>query len=202
MFKTITISFALLNAFTSFGQSFEGKIVYKTSYSAQQLTTMMGDTQDYFIKDGDYKSITNGTYVKWQLYINSDNKIYSKLTNSETLLWNDGASNPDSILKAEVNKGVLEVLGYKCDELILTCKSGVQKYYFNEKLGVDSKIFEKHQFGNWYFILTNTHSLPLKMIIEAREYNVESIATEIQEMKLDKAIFVLPPNSITKKSPN
>jgi hypothetical protein len=40
------------------------------------------------------------------------------------------------------------------------------------------------------------------MIIEAGEYSVESIATEIHEMKLDKAIFVLPPNSITKKSPN
>jgi hypothetical protein len=202
MIRTITLLFALLQAFISFGQTFEGKIVYKTSYSNQQLTTMMGDTQDYFIKNGDYKSATNGTYVKWQLYINADNKIYSKVTNSETLLWNDGASNPDSIVKAEVNKDVLEVLGYKCDELIVTCRSGVQKYYFNDKLGVDSNLFEKHQFGNWYFILTNTHSLPLKMILEAGEYSVESIATEIQEVKLDKAFFALPPNSITKKSPN
>ncbi len=209
MIRTITFLFALLITFTSFGQTFEGKIVYKTSYKSripnvtdQQLTSMMGNTQDYFIKEGDYKSATNGAYVKWQLYINADNKIYSKLSNSETLLWNDGASNLDSILKAEVNKGVIEVLGYKCDELILTCKSGIQKYYFNEKLKVDPKLFEKHKFGNWHFFLTYAHSLPLKMSIEAGEYSVESTATNIQEMKLDKAFFVLPPNSITKKSPN
>jgi hypothetical protein len=40
------------------------------------------------------------------------------------------------------------------------------------------------------------------MIIEAGEYSVESIVTEIQELKLDKAFFALPPNSITKKSAN
>lgn len=124
-----------------YGQNFEGKLVYKTEYKSKmpnvttdQFTSMMGTTMDYFLKDGNYKSTSNGTFLQWQLYINKDNKLYNKLANSPTILWNDGAENADEVIKAEVNKGVIEILGYKCDELILTCKTGVQKYYFNSKI--------------------------------------------------------------------
>ena len=81
----------------------------------QQFTTMMGSTQEYFIKNGDYKTVADGSLFQWQIYVNKDNKLYSKMANSETLLWNDGSTNTDEILKAEVNKGVTEILGYKCD---------------------------------------------------------------------------------------
>ena len=92
---------------------------------------MMGTTQEYLIKDGNYKSSANGTFFQWQLYINKDNKLYNKMSNSPTIFWNDGSVNPDEVIKAEINQGVIEILGYQCDELILTCKSGIQKYYFS-----------------------------------------------------------------------
>src|SRR5687767_6579666 len=104
----------------SIGQSFEGKIVYNNSYKSkmpnvkdEQLTAMMGSTQEYFIKSGDYKSVSNGSFFQWQLYRNKDNKLYSKMSNSETLLWSDGATNPDTVLTAVINRGAAEVLGYK-----------------------------------------------------------------------------------------
>src|SRR5882672_9106198 len=116
------------------GQDFVGKVVYKNEYKSKlanatsaQLSAMMGTTQEYFIKGGNYKSLTNGTFFQWQLYINKDNKLYNKMSNSATILWNDGAVNPDEVIKAEINKGVIDILGHKCDELVLTCKSGVQK---------------------------------------------------------------------------
>ena len=71
MTKTLTFLLALIFAITSFGQSFEGKIVYKNIYkskmpnvTAEQLTTMMGSTQEYFIKKGDYKSMANGSFLE------------------------------------------------------------------------------------------------------------------------------------------
>ena len=125
---TITIT-------TSIAQDFEGKIVYKNTYTSkmptipdQQFTAMMGSTQDYIFKEGNYKSSTNGTFFQWQLYIHKENKLYNKMANSATILWNDGASNTDEVLKAEVNKSAMKVLGLTCDELILTCKSGIQRY--------------------------------------------------------------------------
>ena len=190
------------------GQDFVGKVVYKNEYKSKlanatsaQLSAMMGTTQEYFIKGGNYKSLTNGTFFQWQLYINKDNKLYNKMSNSATILWNDGAVNPDEVVKAEINKGVIDILGHKCDELVLTCKSGVQKYYFSSKLKVDPKLFEKHKFGNWNAVISRTNSLPLKMIIDSPQFTLECLATEILPMKLDDKIFELPADSKVEKSP-
>ena len=208
MTKTITFLLAILFVTSSFGQTFEGKIVYKSTYKSKipnmtdkQLETMMGTTQEYFIKNGDYKTVANGSLIQWQLYVNTDNKLYNKMSNSETVYWNDGATNPDEVLKAEVNKDVTEVLGYKCDELVLTCKSGLQKYYFNTKLSVDIALFVNHKFGNWYDYLSKSNSLPLRIIIDNGQLTWESVATEVTELNLDKTFFELPANSKTMKSP-
>lgn len=208
MKKVIAIIFTVLTTITLFGQSFEGKIFYANTYKSknpkmtdQQWTSMMGSTQEYLIKGGDYKSIANGTLVQWQLYINKDNKLYNKMSNSETAFWNDASVQGDEVLKVEVNKGVTEILGYKCDEVILTCKSGVQKYYFNSKLSVDTKLFTNHKFGNWFDYLSKANSLPLKSVIETAQFTMESVATEVKAMKLDTKTFELPAGIKTEKSP-
>jgi hypothetical protein len=208
MKKAIAIIFTVLTTMTVFGQSFEGKIFYANTYKSknqkmtdQQWTSMMGSTQEYLIKGGDYKSIANGTLVQWQLYINKDNKLYNKMSNSETAFWNDASVQGDEILKFEVNKGVTEILGYKCDEVILTCKSGLQKYYFNSKLSVDTKLFSNHKFGNWFDYLSKSNSLPLKSVIETAQFTMESVATEVKPMKIDTKTFELPAGIKTEKSP-
>ena len=203
-----TLIFLIATLFTVVSQNFEGKIIYHNSYKSkmsnvtdEQFTSMMGSIQEYYIKDGDYKSVTNGKLFQWQIYMNKENRLYSKMANSETLLWNDGAENNDEIIKAEINKAVTEILGYKCDELILTCKSGIQKYYFNTNLSVDAKLFEKHKYGNWFDFVSKSNSLPLKSIIDNTQFTLVSIATEVTPMKLEKTFFELPANSKTMRSP-
>lgn len=206
--KNLAILCLFLSTMTVLGQAFEGKISYANSYKSkntkipdQQWTAMLGSTQEYFIKGGEYKSITNGTFVQWQQYSNKDNKLYTKMANTETLLWNDGSIQGDEVLKVEVNKKVTEILGYKCDEVILTCKSGVQKYYFNTKLSVKTKLFVNHKFGNWFDYLSKSDALPLKSIIETAQFTMESIATEVKPTKLDPKMFELPAGVQTAKSP-
>lgn len=189
-------------------QLFEGKITYQTSYKSkvanipdQQFNSMFGSVQEYLIKGGDYKSITNGTFLQWQLYLNKDNKLYSKMSNSPVILWNDGAVNPDEVIKSEVNKGVINILGHPCDELILTCKSGVQKYYYSPKFKVDASLFENHKFGNWSDFVSRANALPLKMIIDSPQFFLESVATEINSEKLNADTFQLPADSRIEKSP-
>ncbi len=207
MKKVITIIFTVLTTMTVFGQFFEGKIFYTITYKSknpkitdQQWTSMLGSIQEYLIKDGNYKSIANGNLVQWQLYVNKDNKLYNKMSNSETAVWNDASVQDDEILNVEVNKGVTEILGYKCDEVILTCKSGVQKYYFNSKLSVDTKLFTNHKFGNWFDYLSKSNSLPLKSVIETAHFTMESVATAVNPMKLDTKTFELPAGIRTEKS--
>jgi hypothetical protein len=200
---------AFLATTSTFGQSFEGKILYSNSYKSkipnvtdEQFTSMMGSTQEYYIKNGDYKTIANGYYLQSQNYLNNENKIYTKMANSETFLWNDASTNTDEVLKSELNKKVTEILGYKCDELILTCISGIQKYYFNSKLSVDAKLFVDHKLGNWYDFVSKAKALPLKSVIENAQFSLESIATNVTEMKLDNSFFALPTNAKSMKSPN
>jgi hypothetical protein len=205
---SLLFSLAIFCSLSIFGQTFEGEIVYQNSFKSklknltdQQFSSMLGTRQEYYIKNGDYKSITNGTVSLWQLYINADNKLYNKMSNSETILWNDGSVNDDEVLSSTLNKAVSDVLGYKCDELILNCKSGIQKYYFNSKLSVDTKLYANHKYGNWYDYLSKTNALPLKMIVDNAQFSMESVAVEIKPMVLDAKLFQLPADAKTAKSP-
>ncbi|NHM00853.1 hypothetical protein [Flavobacterium difficile] len=204
--KKFAFILTLLSA-SVFGQTFEGKIFYNTTYesklpnmSSEQFTVMMGNNQEYLTKNGNYKSITNGKFLQWQLYSKADRKLYTKMANSEIIFWNDVSINADEVVKIEINKAVTKVLGYTCDEVVLTCKSGIQKYYFNTAFGVDISLFEEHLYGNWYNYLKEAKAFPLKSIIENAQFTLVSTATEIKEMKLDDKEFQLPENSKTEKS--
>ena len=208
MRKAINFIVATLLTISSFGQNFEGKILYDNVYKSkmpnvtdEQFTAMMGSQQEYSIKDGDYKSVANGSFFQWQLYVNKDNKLYNKMSNSETLLWNDGAVNADQVLKAEVHKAVTTIAGYECDEIVLTCKTGIQKYYYSSKLGVDPELFANHKFGNWYDFVSRSKALPLKMVVDNGQFTLESTAKEVRSEKLDKQLFSLSPDVKTMKSP-
>lgn len=204
----IKFLFAFLLNTAAMGQFFEGRIVYENNYQSklpnmtdQQFTAMMGTTQEFHIKGGNYKSSFNGTLLQWQLYSNTDNKLYTKMAGSPAIRWNDGAVNTDEVLKAEMNRGAVEILGYACDELILTCKNSVQKYYFSSHLKADVKLFEDHKLYNWYEFISRSNALPLKMIINNQQFVLECTAVEIKAMSLDNTLFQLPAGSKLEKSP-
>ncbi len=208
MKKILALPFTILIAAALYAQPFEGIIIYQNTYKSklpsltdEKFNSTLGTRQEYRIKGGSYKSAYNGSFVEWQLYNNSDNKLYTKMSNSETALWNDGSIYTDSVLKVEVNKGVIKVLDYSCDEVILTCKYGIQKYYFNSKLGVDISLYDKHVYGNWYEFLKVSKALPLKSVIDKIQFTLESIAIDVKAMKLEDKDFKLPENIPTFKSP-
>lgn len=201
-----TIFFLMMSV--CLAQSFEGKVIYQCSYKSkvpnvtdEQFNTLMGATMEYYMKGGDYKINTNGTFFQWQLYLNKDNKLYNKMSNSPTIFWLDGALRADELVKTEANKGVLDILGNNCDEIVLTLKNGTEKYYFTTKYKVDAKLYENHKFGNWSDYLAKSGSLPLKMIIDNQQYVLECAAAEVSPMKVDEKMFALPPDSKVEKSP-
>jgi hypothetical protein len=203
----ISVLAALLPIVSILGQSFEGKITYQNSYVSKmpnmtndQFTSMMGTTMEYLIKGGYYRTTMNGKLLEWQLYNNKDNKLYTKMANSYAVLWNDASASTDEVIKAEVNKEVVNILGYLCDELILTCKSGIQKYYYNSKLPLLAKLYENHKFGNWYEFASRSNSIPLKIIIDNPQFTLESVATAVKKEKVDDKIFELPADTKLQKS--
>lgn len=192
-----------------FGQNFEGQITYNNSYvskmpnvSDQQLTLMMGSVQNYFIKGGDYKSNFNGSMMQWQLYRKAENKLYNQFASSITVFWYDGSKNQDSLIKYEVIQNAETILGYTCDELILTCISGIQKYYFSSHLSLDGNLYRSHKYGNWSEYITRSNAVPLKVVIENTQFTLESTAIEVRQMTLNPSVFALPENSTVAQGSN
>ena len=161
---------------------------------------MLGTTHNYFIQGGNYKTVTNGAFAQWQLYINKENRVYNKMISSDTVFWSNAAEHYDEVLSYKLTPNVTTILGYACDELVLNCRSGVHKYYFSSKLKVDTKLFSKHFFGNFYAYLSKANAVPLKSIIEDAGFTMESVATEVRPKKLDPIMFTLPPGAKTAKS--
>lgn len=194
----LTVGLALCALFTQ-AQPFEGKITYQNTYKSKvpmftdaKVAAMMGTVETYYVKGGDYKAEMNGSLMQYSIYINKENKLYTKMSNSPTIKWEDAAVNADSVLKTELHPAALTILGYKCDELILHCKSGTQTYYFSAKLPVDSKLYVKHKNSNWYTYLAKANAVPLKIIIDNPRIHIESTATTVEPQKLDAAVFKLP----------
>lgn len=189
------------------GQTFEGKIVYHYTFKSKlpkinddQLTLLMGSRQEYFIKGGNYKTVSNGTSFLWQIYINKENRLYNKLSHSQAILWYDGGTVDNPLTDVVHNKGAVEILGYECDELILRSKNQTESYYFNAKFGVDAALYSKHLLGHWYDYLKVAKALPLKIIIDNQQFTATGTATEIKAVKLIDKDFQIPPNVKTEKA--
>lgn len=201
MRRIIFIAIYILSISTSFGQNFEGKIIYSNTcisnipqITSESLSSLIGSKQKFIIKEGNYKSITNGTFFDWQLYINTSGKFYSKVTSSETTNCIDDKKQhkEDEVISLKLNKNVTKILDYNCDELIVKYNRKVEKYYFNSGIIINTKIFKNNKFQNWYGYFLRANVFPLKMITETFALTFESIATEIIPLKIEDKTFELP----------
>ena len=192
-----------------FGQTFEGCIRYKMScvtnmkdVSTDQICMGIPAYLDYYIKGGNYKFIANdSSLLNWMVYNNDENRTYSKFASSDTVFWKDPNIDTDSIRTFKINKKVIEILGYKCDEIIFTCQHSIHKFYFNSDISVDKSLFINHRDANLYDFFSLSNSLPLKEVLESEYSILEYTAIDIKPMKLEKKIFELPDGFKIEKSP-
>ena len=206
--KKLITTLALLTSLLGVAQLFEGEIVYTNSYKTkspqitnEQWMQLVGSMQHFYIKGSHYKSESNGNMVQWQMYDPTSNRLYNKTSQSDVLLWNDASVKNEEIISSSIKPHAATILGYDCDELTLTCKSGVQVYYFSSKLTADSRLYEKHLYANWYDFLKLAKAMSLKSIIETPQFTLEQTATEVIPKKLEDSFFTFPADTKTAKSP-
>lgn len=200
----LLILLLLLCPIIGFAQSFEGIITYSNSYKSkspdlkdEQLNSMMGTTQEYYIKGGDDKSVINGSFVKMQLYKNDENRIYTLTAKSDSLYWVDCGINKDIATKYEIEKSKDTIMGVICDVLIVYTLKSKTYFYYNDKYGVNPELFTKHQYDNWYYIISKTKALPLKTVYEDEQYVITSTAVMITPTRLEDNIFTILDKSKT-----
>lgn len=189
-------------------QSFKGVIRYTNRYqshigqvSDEEWGRMMGTEQIYYQEEGYYKSELNGNMLQWQIYRPDENKVYTQFAGTGAVLWNDAAANTDSILKWEITPDKAVILGYSCHELVLTCRSGMQRYYFAPSLATDPALFAGHAMANWAAVMSLCKAVPLKLVIENNQFTLTSVAVNVERKDPDDALFRLPDNASVQKSP-
>lgn len=157
--------------------------------SDEQLAKRIGTQQEYYIREGSYKSITNGQLIIMQLYHSETNRLYNQSATSDTLYWLDASTNTDNVLSCNFKKEAGLILGYLCDALTVKTRTGITTFYFNSRFSLNKAKYKKHHYGNWSFFVEKSSSVPLKIITENSQFSMESIATRIKPMKLDDQYF-------------
>jgi len=180
-------------------KAFEGKIVYENKFesnvsgmSNEMLGSMLGTTWDYFITSDRYKFEMNGMHIQKQFYNPEEFKLYTKFVSSDTMAWIDVREWNTEIISHELIKTEEVILGHKCNALVLTTNKGKETYYFNRHIKADAELFKKHKFLNMAFVLNYTESIPLKIILESNEMNLESTATDIEPLSFESGAFAIP----------
>ncbi|MCF6168794.1 hypothetical protein [Lutibacter sp.] len=175
---------------------FEGLVTYSVNYeskltnvSSNQFNKLMGTKQYYAIKEGNYKSVFNGSFIKLQIYRNDENRNYSLTAKSDTLYYEDYSNNKDKALIYEIKKNQDTIMGIPCDLIIVKAENSKTLFYFNSTYRVNPELFREHNYGNWYYTISKTRALPLKIVAETDQYIMTSIATEITFMKLNDNVF-------------
>jgi hypothetical protein len=199
--KEKSILIFLLLSLSAFSQNFEGEIIYKNicksnkpDWKIEYCQMITDSIENFHYKNGNYKySVPNNQ--TWTIFKQSEKKVFRK-TKKGQIFWSDANSNNDSITKITVNKKVLKVLGYDCNELIIESLGVVQKYYYSSKLAIDPKLYKNHPNGNLYNITLITKAIPLKTIfmLEDQGLILESTALKINKGKLDDTVFLIPRN--------
>jgi hypothetical protein len=208
-----SLSFLILLVFlipmAGFAQNFEGEIDYKITIKSRiktmtdaQMSQAVGDESKYYISSaGNYKEVSNGGVVKWLLYLQADNKIYTDFANGR-LQWVNAAIADDSVYKVGIRRNAMTILGYRCDELSMVCKSGFQLYYFSSKLRVNPALFARHHYANYAARMAQMKgAVALKYILQSNAMEVEAEAVSVKPKKLDPAFFALPPGVTPTSSP-
>jgi hypothetical protein len=187
---------ATLNGYSQ--KTFEGEIIYRNifeskiaSVSSEQMKALIGEKQEYFIKSGNYKSYTNGMGITVQLYIGETNKLYNKTSRSDTLYWFNANLNTDTVITSKLIKSREKILNEDCGALILTTNSGQTTYFFTQKYPVDFTKYQEHNYGNWNYYLSKAKAVPLKIIVENKQFRMESIAQKIEAMELPEEFFAI-----------
>ena len=194
-FLVVPVLFIFINASAQF---FEGHIKYSNSYkskmnsvSSAQFEKMMGTQQVYIIKDNYYKSVFNGSYLEIQLYRGDENRCYTLTSQSDTLFWEDCMKNNDAAISYEIKLNQDSVLGIICNEIIVTSLKSKMHIFYNEKFKINPEQYKNHNYGNWYYFISKTKSVPLKTVLETDQFIFTSIASEIKSYKINDNAFLI-----------
>lgn len=208
----------ILTTFTSFSQSFEGRLTYVTDMEVAENLQKMGMTKEFILKkmtsegswsdtiwtsykQGNYYSLNNSTPKTQTIYRADDNHLYSMEKGDSTdicvvieasidLEYTMSNKMP-TVTKLDT---LVDVNGTPCSIVSIEWGSGTYDYYYNSnKLAVDPTLFSKHIYDGWSAFLAISNALPLR--ISKKVNGLMTITMTLVEEKpstIDDSLFSIP----------
>ena len=202
MKKSIVIAFfaVILTSFTSDREPFVGKILYKYSFTdlkgndiTEKISTYFGREQNYYIDQKNYKAYDeNNNWV--QLY-NSETNLYYSFNKEKVAQKFDGATQTSKTFKVTKLDLKEKIAGYDCIAIQVESDNSSTIYYYSPLIKTDSKVFSKHNFGEWNKYLEATDgALALKFVLTNLKHGYvwTSIASEVSKANMTSNDFVFP----------
>ena len=188
-------------SFPAFSQSsgFEGEIIYTLKYQDRtgqmtdaQAIQFLGTKQKYLIKGNQYRRKTDGLVQATQIYTGHDT-LYNLMKGVNAILFIDALRNPDSLLSYVIKPVQEKIAGYTCDLLEIKSKEGLIQYWYSPEFKVNPADYSRHEYGFWKVSLSLTKgALPLKMVVDARNQYMETVAISVLRKSIEDAAFKLP----------
>lgn len=166
---------------------FEGKIIYDHSYEPDSLAGYFGSESIFYYRAGNYKQVFNGEKVRESIYNRKDNLIYSFINEDTVITSCDQES--EIIEDYKIFEDAAEILGEKCDLLMLSTNRRLAYYYFSDKYSIDPKSLEYHKYSSLSFVYSKTKSLPLKIINQYPNFRVTMTAVKIEKKHINEDFF-------------
>ena len=190
-------------------QEFEGKITYKhfvtaidSLYNVEDDYEYAGKTSIFFYKEGNYKWVNDNAYVEMEIFSNSERTSCLKFKENDTILKLQSNIENEKIIEFSITKNGENILGKKCDVLIIKAGSNgnlwERRYSFNKDYKINPESFNNYKYNSTDFIYSKTKSLPLKIELIFKDRKVTYIAMKIERIEVPLEIFNFPQNAIFK----
>ena len=200
----------------SYGQSFEGTLVYSAEIEPSASLIKMGmdesalkgkmqeegvwaDTMRVVYKVGNYRSEMESRIKSWSVYRSDSNKIYSFQENSELCTITDASVDTEGrMLKKNPSVEILDttatVFNKRCKIVRVQWQSGHYDYYFKEGfLSINPELYKGHKYDGWYEFLKLSKSLPIKVTkVTNGVMSVSFTLEKVVKHKVKDSVFILP----------
>lgn len=111
--------------------------------SNNEFEMAMGTEEVSYIDEGRIKTINNGMFMHWSMYLSDERKIFIKFKDENNIFYKNSEDFNKTLVKSEKSDEVIEILGYKCKKvtIIFDDDSSIVSY-FAPKLNVNSEGFK------------------------------------------------------------
>jgi hypothetical protein len=162
-----------------------------------------GSQSEFYFKNGNYKQIFNGEYMKMNIRKMKENRVYVKYSVNDTLFWWDGSIKNEAVVSSGIKDTSMKILKYKCKVFEITSNrlSGQphsnRKYFFSPELSIDPEWYNHCEYGSENLKFSAMKALPLKIVFETGDGIMIMTAIKVTRKKLEDSFFDLPENTIT-----